>query len=141
MTRSLAILFAAIALAACSKARGTRDESAILSPTADSAVQFLITSAAKDFHIHRAQDPGRFRNVRVGHFAKAGWGDQYIMCGEFLPAPEGGKAEWTQFTTLKMLDYEQWIGPQPGGDCQRPAVTWDKDDLASTLQSRVDSLR
>jgi hypothetical protein len=33
----------------------------------DSVVQFLITSAATDFRTHRPPDPGRFRDVRIGH--------------------------------------------------------------------------
>jgi hypothetical protein len=33
-----------------------------------------------------------------------------MLCGQFLPAVEGGTAEWTSFVTIKTSDYEQWMG-------------------------------
>jgi hypothetical protein len=67
---------------------------------------------------------------------------QYMLCGQFLPAPEGGKAEWMPFATIKTSGYEQWIGAQAAGFCQGSSVIWDKvGDLSSSLQSRLDSLR
>lgn len=68
--------------------------------------------------------------------------EQYRLCGQFLPAQEGGEAEWTPFATIKTSGYEQWIGAQAVGFCQDPSVIWDKvGDLSSSLQSRLDSLR
>jgi hypothetical protein len=68
--------------------------------------------------------------------------EQYMLCGQFLPAQEGGKAEWTPFATIKTSGYEQWNGAQAAGFCQRSSVIWDKEgDLSSSLQSRLDSLR
>ena len=65
-----------------------------------------------------------------------------MLCGEFLPAQEGGKAEWTPFATIKTSGYEQWIGAQAARSCQGSSVIWDKvGDLSSSLQSRLDSLR
>ncbi len=65
-----------------------------------------------------------------------------MLCGQFLPAQEAGKAEWTPFATIKTSGYEQWIGAQAAGFCQNSSVIWDKvDDLSSSLQSRLDSLR
>jgi len=65
-----------------------------------------------------------------------------MLCGQFLPAQEGGKAEWTPFATIKTSGYEQWIGAQAAAFCQRPSVMWDKvGDLPSLLQSRLASLR
>jgi hypothetical protein len=108
----------------------------------DSVVQFLITSAAADFHTHRPPDPVRFRDVRVGHATTPSGEEIYRLCGEFLPAQEGGKAEWTPFATIKTSDYEQWIGGQAVGYCQSSSVIWHKvGDLSSLLQSRLDSLR
>jgi len=67
---------------------------------------------------------------------------QYMLCGQFLPAQEGGKAEWTPFATIKTSGYEQWLGAQAAGFCQGSSVIWDKvGDLSSSLQSRLDSLR
>ena len=67
---------------------------------------------------------------------------QYLLCGSFLPAQEGGKAEWTPFATIKTSGYEQWTGARAKDYCQGSEVIWDKvGDLSSSLQSRLDSLR
>jgi len=151
--RYLAVLFATLVLAACSSAPATSRESQPARPnpgsapesqktSIDSAVQFLLTSAATDFHTHRPPDPARFRDVRIGHFTNADGKEQYILCGQFLPAQEGGKAEWVPFATIKTSGYEQWLGAQATEYCQRSSVVWDQvGDLSSSLQSRFDSLR
>ena len=137
--RYLAVLFATLVLAGCSKAPVTRTESRPVSPT---VVQFLLTAAASDFHTHRPPDPVRFRDVRIGHVMTPSGEEQYTLCGQFLPAQEAGKAEWTPFATIKTSGYEQWIGAQAVRFCQDSSVIWDKvDDLSSSLQSRLDSLR
>jgi hypothetical protein len=65
-----------------------------------------------------------------------------MLCGEFLPAQEGGKAEWMPFATIKTSGYEQWIGAQAAGLCHGASVIWDKvGDLSSSLQSRLALLR
>jgi hypothetical protein len=108
----------------------------------DSVVQFLLTAAATDFHAHRPPDPVRFRDVRIGHVITPSGEKRYMLCGQFLPAQEGGKAEWTPFATIKTSGYEQWIGGQAAAFCQDSSVIWDKvSDLSSSLQSRLDSLR
>jgi hypothetical protein len=99
--RYRAVLFATLGLAACSRAPVTRNESQAGTPTRDSAVRFLLTAAATDFHTHRPPDPVRFRDVRIGHVVTATGEKQYMLCGQFLPAQEGGKAEWTPFATIK----------------------------------------
>ncbi|MCI0514810.1 hypothetical protein L0128_16460 [candidate division KSB1 bacterium] len=151
--RYLIILFATLVLAACSTAPIGRSESRAVSPTQvlapelqrasiDSVVQFLLTAAATDFHSHPPPDPVRFREVRLGHVMTHDGEKQYLLCGQFLPAQEAGKAEWTPFATIKTSDYEQWIGAQAMVFCQGAAVVWDKvGDLSSLLQSRLDSLR
>jgi hypothetical protein len=102
----------------------------------------LLTAAASDFHNHRPPDPVRFRDVRLGHFMTPSGEEQYMLCGQFLPAQEGGKAEWTPFATIKTSGYEQWIGAEAAGFCQRSSVIWDREgDLSTSLQSRLDSLR
>jgi hypothetical protein len=137
--RYQAILFATLVLAGCSKAPVTRGESQAVSPT---IVQDLLTAAATDFHAHRPPDPTRFRDVRIGHVMTASGEAQYRLCGQFLPAHQAGKAEWTPFATIKTSGYEQWIGAQATGFCQDSSVIWDNaDDLSSSLQSRLDSLR
>ena len=151
--RYLVLAFVSFVLAACSTAPATRSESLAVSPaqvraperqraSVDSVVQFLLTAAATDFHTHRPPDPGRFRDVRIGHVMTPRGEEQYMLCGQFLPAQEGGKAEWAPFATIKTSGYEQWIGAQATVFCQRSSVIWDKEgDLSSSLQSRLDSLR
>lgn len=135
-----AVLFATLVLAACGAAPATRADAQAASPA---VVQFLLTSAAKDFHAHRPPGPVSFRDVRIGHVKTSSGEEQYMMCGEFLPTQEAGQAEWTPFVTIKMSDYEQYVGAQVGAIyCQPPGVIWDAEsDLATALQSRLDSLR
>jgi len=137
--RYLAVLFATLVLAACSTAPVPRSVSKAVSP---GVVQFLVTAAANDFHTHRPPEPVRFRDVRVGHVMSPTGEEQYRLCGQFLPAQQGGKAEWTPFVTIKTSGYEQYIGAQAAGFCQDSSVIWDKEgDLSSSLQSQLDSLR
>lgn len=152
--RYVPVVLAVLVLANCSTTPVQRSESpAAVSPTQaptpesqnasiDSIVQFLLTSAATDFHTHRPPDPVRFRDVRMGHVTASGGEKQYMLCGQFLPAQEGGKAEWTPFTTIKTSGYEQWLGGQAANYCHGPSFVWDNvGDLSSALQGRLDSLR
>ncbi len=137
--RYIAILFATLGLAACNTAPGTRGESQAVQ---DSVVQFLLTAAATDFHTHGPPDVVRFRDVRIGHVVTPSGTEQYMLCGQFLPALEGAKAEWTPFATIKTSGYEQWIGAQAAGYCLGSSVIWDKvGDLSSSLQGRLASLQ
>ena len=150
--RHLVILFATLVLAGCGTAPVTRSEpQATASPSQapapatqkasiDSVVEFLLTSAANDFHTHRPPNPVSFRDVRVGHVVNSNGEQRYMLCGQFLPAQDGGKADWIPFTTIKTSGYEQWIGAQAAGYCQG-SVIWDKVDLSSELQRRLGALR
>ena len=133
--RYLAVLFATLILAACSTAPVAQKASI------DPFAEFLLTAAATDFHTHRPPDPVRFRDVHIGRFVNPDGKEQYMLCGQFLPAQEGGKAEWTPFATIKTSGYEQWIGAQAAGFCGGSSVKWEEGDLSSSLQSRLDSLR
>lgn len=149
--RFLTVILAALVLAACSTTSVKRVEPPSSSPTPavhaqntslDSAVEFLLTSAATDFHSQRPPNAVRFRDVRIGHTLSANGEKQYRMCGQFLPAAAGGKAEWTTFATIKTSGYEQWLGGQAGAYCQGSSFEWDETgDLSSKLQSRLDALR
>ena len=151
--RYLVVLFATFVLVACNTTPVNRSQSQAASPgqilpsegqkiSIDPPVQFLLEAAATDFHTHRPPYPSRFRHVRIGHFATPDGAKQYMLCGEFLPAQDKGKAEWTPFTTIKTSGYEQWIGAQATVFCRGSSVIWDTvGDLSSSLQSRLDSLR
>lgn len=150
--RYFAVLFAALVLAACSTVPTTGSGSHAASPaqvpgpelqrsSVDPIIQFLLTSAATDFHTQRPSAV-RFRDVRLGHVTTPSGEEQYMLCGQFLPAREGGKAEWTPFATIKTSGYEQYLGVQAVPFCQGSSVIWDKEgDLSSSMQSRLDSLR
>jgi hypothetical protein len=131
------VLCATLVVAACGTTPATRTDSQVAS---SAVVEFLLTSAATDFHTHRPPTPARFRDVRIGHIMTPSGEAQYMLCGEFLPAEEAGNAEWTPFVTIKTSGYEQYIGET--SYCQRSSVIWDTEgDLATSLQSRLDSLR
>ena len=150
--RYLAVLLATLILTACNTAPSTRRESPAPSPTVvvvpqqqkaslDSVVEFLLTSAAKDFHTHGPSGPLRFREVRVGHLTSPNGEEHYMLCGQYLATKESN-TEWTSFATIKTSGYEQWNGAQADGYCQRASVKWDSEgDLSPTLQSRLDSMR
>ena len=149
----LEVSVAVFLITASSTAQVTRSESPAVNPnqviapeqqtaSLDSVVQFLLTSSATDFHTHRPPDPVRFRDVRVGHMAAPGEAKRYILCGQFLPAQGGAKAEWTPFVTIKTSGYEQYLGAQAAAWSKDPSFVWDKvGDLSSALQSRLDALR
>ncbi|PYR48833.1 MAG: hypothetical protein DMF89_14480 [Acidobacteria bacterium] len=79
--------------------------------------------------------------MRIGHVMTPSGEVQYLLCGRFQ-AQEGDKPVWTAFATIKTSGYEQWNGASAAGFCQGSSVIWDKaDDLSSSLQSRLRSLR
>jgi hypothetical protein len=133
------VLVGTLVLAACSTTSSARRDAQAPSPA---IVQFLLTSAATDFHTQRSPDPARFRNVQLGHVKTPGGDDQYLLCGQFLPARKAGNAEWTPFVTIATSDYEQYIGGLAEASfCRNPSVIWDEEsDLSSALQSRLDAL-
>jgi hypothetical protein len=155
MMKLIAVLMTIVALAACGTApvaRGPSGAAAVgkdpvatrstATSAADSAEEFLLASAATDFHIHRPPTPSRFRHVRLGHRVQSDGARQYLLCGEFLPMQSDGKAEWTHFATIRTSGYEQWMGAQAADLCQQATILWGVDgDLSSSLQRRLDDLR
>ena len=136
----LAVLLAILVLVSCSATPATRDQSQVQNAPMNPPVEFLLTSSATYFHTHPPH-PVRFRDVRTGYIMSPDGTRQYILCGEFLPAQERGKAEWTPFITIKTSGYEQWVGAQAASLCERSSIVWEKGDLSSSLQSQLDSLR
>ena len=143
--RGRVAIFAFFAFVGCSATRVARTEPATarpdpaLSSELDSSREFLLASAAADFHAHGA--PARVRQVRMGHVVAADGARRYMLCGEFLATQSQGDAPWTPFATLKTSGYEQWLGAPAASYCG-PRIIWDdRDDLSPALQSRLDSLR
>jgi hypothetical protein len=151
--RYLAISLVIFALAACNKVPNARTNAPsanavqTIAPdpqktSMDSVVQFLMTSAVTDFHIHRPPDPVRFRDVKIGHVVGPNGEKQYRMNGEFLPAQGGASAMWTPFATIRTSSYEQLIGGQASTFSQDPSLVWDNvGDLSILLQNQMQALR
>jgi hypothetical protein len=140
MMRFIAVLLIALA-AGCQSAPAPAPKlPRIATPasTEDASRLYLLESAAADFHEH-GPAPERFRNVRYGVVEGAGGGGMPLICGEFQTVSKPG--EWITFATLQTSKYEQWIGGQGKGFCDRPAFGWDKDDLSAELQQRVEALQ
>ena len=138
MRLSPAALIAALLLAGCDRTPAARDATLAAAAAAapDSVVEYLLASAAGDFHAHGPR-PSRFREVRLGQVVNDQGEKQYLLCGSVLPSGEGGKAgAWIPFATIKTSAYEQWIGGHPL--CQSQAVTWQDEDLSGALQRRVE---
>lgn len=112
-------------------------------PPAFAAVrEYLLDSAAKDFHENQPPYPAKFRRVRIGHVGDVTKSGSYRLCGEFLPVDgeAGVKPKWTGFATIKTSGYEQYVGPTTY--CTDKKIRWDtKGDLASVLKGKLDALK
>jgi hypothetical protein len=124
----------ALLLAACSHSQAA---SPAQGSTA-SAEQFLLESAASDFHTHGPKGPLRFRDVHLGQLTSPEGAKTDLLCGEFQRVQESGNSPWTQFVTIKTSGYEQYLGSNVAW-CPRAAL--EEKDLSAVLQSRLDSLR
>jgi hypothetical protein len=102
--------------------------------------EFLLTSAAAEFHAQHASHTIHFRKVHIGHVMTPGGEKQYMLCGQFLTAREEDKGAWAPFVTIKTSGYEQWLGDQATKFCKRPSIIWEHGDLSPLLQTRFDSL-
>lgn len=128
-------------------ARDRREETVSISTVASTASSttpsdlekmkdYLLTSAAQDFHDHQPPFPAKFRNVRLGHAGDTTKSGSWRLCGEFLPSDE--KAEWTGFATVKTSGYEQYIGSNVPY-CNDEKLAWDTGDLSADLKAKLDS--
>lgn len=65
----------------------------------------------------------------------------YLLCGQFRSKTQEKWGEWIPFTTIRTLDYEQWLGDQALHYCRDSTVVWVSDnDLSPALKARLDSL-
>jgi len=111
---SLSVIFLTILQACNTQVKEKEKESSTKTSTKtenrdsipDSVIQFLINSAAKDFHEHQPPTVVDIRNVKAGYIS-SGTGRTYLLCGEFLSQE---KSDWDSFTTIKTSGYEQYLG-------------------------------
>lgn len=135
--RTLKTLCLTLVLTACGTSSVVRAEAPAASP-----LTFLLASAAAEFHKSSNPAPERFREVQLGHYKTESGEEQYVLCGEFLPQRESGKAKWTPFATVRTSDYEQWIGAQSESFCRHPGIKWEGNpDLTPSLKLRLEALR
>jgi len=132
------LLFALCACQASVPAVAVSDAAAAHN-TADTTREYLLQSAASDFHAH-GPEPARFRDVRFGYVEGAGFSQMALICGEFEPAKGADAGKWIAFSTLKTSAYEQWLGDK-SGYCARPLIGWEPGDLSAELLRRVEQLR
>ncbi len=147
------IVFFTISLTGCGSSPLPRSDSAAVMSAqvqsresqmtpVDSVIQFLLTSAASDFHAHGHSHLLRFRDVSLVHFMSARGEMTYMLCGQFQSAQEGTDAAWRPFVTIKTSGYEQWVGAQATSFCQDASARRETvGDLTALLQSRFDSLK
>jgi hypothetical protein len=104
-------------------------------------LEFLLASAAADFHLHQPPEPARFRKVRLGYYPAPDGSKQFLLCGEFQPTADSGPPAWIAFATIRTSDYEQWLGLQADSWCQRQDIRWDEGDWSMDLQERYQAQR
>jgi len=105
----------------------------------DSIQQYLLAAAASDFQTHGPSHIVRFRDVHLRFLTSEAGEKVYMLCGQFLSEQEGGKAQWTPFSTIKTSEYEQYIG---GQFCQEgSALPGKEEDLSALLLDRFNVLR
>lgn len=148
LLKTLAFTFFMSAILSCnsnSKKEDKADSSAIATTSAtkesmpDSTIQFLITSAATDFHHHQSPKVIDFRNIKVGYTLSSGNEKIYILCGEFLS--EEAKENWLKFATIKTSGYEQYLGNQARAFCEEATmVSTGTTDLSTELKNKLAGL-
>jgi hypothetical protein len=107
--------------------------------TIDAVVKSIIDISANDFYKNQQPLPVEFRNVKFRYSIKPSKEILYFLCGEFKTQ---NSDEWTHFTTIKNIDYEQWIGPSGLTYCENSeAIPYNKTDLSVELINRLNSLQ
>ncbi len=107
------------------------------------AVQFLVNTATTDIHAHHPPAGKiQFRRARIGTLPQPDGKTFYLVCAEMAGVTPGGKPSWIPFVTIKMEDYEQWLGPEATKDwCGHRKPIWDpREDVTALLQAKYDSL-
>ncbi len=129
---AFALTFAAIAPMQAAAAKGETDAPSGADP---SVVEFLVTSAAKDFKASGENLPTTIRAARIGYLSESGKSN-FLLCGSFKSGP-GTKEKWTHFATIKTSDYEQWIGGTAKAYCEQRTIKWYPGDQATTVMQRL----
>jgi hypothetical protein len=120
----------------------TTPSTEIRNDTLDVIVQTLLEASSNDFYRNQPPLPVDFRNMQLKYLEKANGERNYMICGQFLARDGQNQEKWTNFTTIKTSDYEQWIGSNAVAYCQEAKdVSYNTSDLSAELKNRVDSLQ
>lgn len=100
----------------------------------DIPVQDLLAATSTAFHQNASLRPTSFRDVEVRLLDQPSGKQQYVLCGEFLPAEgKGAPAKWLSFATVIHPAPSQWTGADATGLCQRATVAGHNHDLSISL--------
>ena len=107
----------------------------------DEALQFLLSACVSDFNLQNQTTPIQFSTTALGYMTSPAGEKVYLLCGQFRSKTQEKWGEWIPFTTIRTLDYEQWLGDQALHYCRDSTVVWVSDnDLSPALKARLDSL-
>jgi hypothetical protein len=155
MMQHFRVLLFALIITACSSTTQRHGDTTIRQSTAigknthetsmAATKEFLLQSAAADFHAHPPAKTLRFYNVRLGYVMASEGLRKYMLCGEFLSNPDSHHGERAFFMTIDSPGgpngYGQFLSGEGIESCNDPSVTWSSTgDLASSLQSQFDTL-
>jgi Cu/Ag efflux protein CusF len=138
--RSRSILLAAVIITVGTTVAAAQSHSRAVPPE---AVQFVVNAATTDIHAHHPPaGKVQFRHARIGTLPQPNGTTFYLVCAEVAGVTEGTKPTWVPFVTIKMADYEQWLGEEATKDwCRHRKPIWDpRTDITVALQAKYDSL-
>lgn len=108
----------------------------------DHVVNSIIQISASDFYKNQQPLPDAFRNVQLKYHIKPSHEVLYILCGEFSTHESKDSVTWTHFTTIKNIEYEQWIGQSGITYCENSSeISYTKADLKTELISQLNLLQ
>jgi len=131
----LATFLATAAFVGCNSAgSGTTDKAKPQPMATDAAAEFLVTTAANDFHNHRSPYPLSLPPGALWARSRSGRHHKVHAVWRISARIRGRHAEWTPFVTIKTDPYEQWLGAHARGYCEQPSIVWLDGEYSSLLQ-------
>lgn len=96
-------------------------------------IEFLLSSAAKDFKASGVMLPIQIRHARLGYLHDDRKGS-FVLCGLFREALTSNTS-WTPFATVKTSDYEQWVGGTAQAFCKSSTFAGTKATFREACRS------
>jgi hypothetical protein len=135
--KTFAFMFFMLAIISCNSNNRTETKDSSVANSVketipDTAIQFLINSAAADFRNHHPPTAIDFRDIKIGYTTSSNNEKIFVLCGEFLSKEE---KEWVEFTTIKTSGYEQYLGKTLY--CQNAKIVLMDKALSDELKSKL----